>query len=104
MSTTINSAAYEASHVLSTTPNTLASLCAYSSLGSAQWIQLHDAIALPANNAIPVLSLKCATVANLVLNFSPPLSFKTGIVVCNSTTGPALTVGAADTYFTAQIA
>lgn len=101
--TNASSAAYEASHIIKAAPGQLFKLSVYSSKAAAQWIQLHDAAALPADGAVPVLSLNIATVADLVLDWSIfGRNFANGIVVCNSTTGPTKTIGAADCFFDAQ--
>ena len=101
----VSSAAYEASHVVKAAPGTLFFLFGHSSKAGAQWIQVHNATSLPANTAVPIYSFQVnATASNG--NFSLDLTkfgdiFSTGIVVCNSTTGPTLTNGSADTWFTA---
>lgn len=105
MAQTISSTAYETSHVLKTTPGTILSLFVYSSRASAQWIQLHDAASLPADATVPILTALVGATQNLALDLPKEgLSFKTGIVVCNSSTGPAKTIGSADCFFTAQVA
>jgi hypothetical protein len=102
--TVVASTAYEASHVLKSTPGTLLMLSGYNSKGSAQFIQLHDAAALPADNAVPVFVMTVATVANFTVTLPiAGLKFATGIVVCNSSTGPTKTIGTTDCWFTAEI-
>lgn len=98
-----SSAAYEASHIIKAATGKLFILSVYSSKAATQWIQLHDAAALPADGAVPVLTLSIATVADLMLDWSIfGRNFANGIVVCNSTTGPTKTIGAADCFFDAQ--
>ncbi|MDE2105143.1 MAG: hypothetical protein KGL39_48395 [Patescibacteria group bacterium] len=57
MSNRISSTALEASHVLSTTPCKLTSLKGYNSKSSAQFIQLHDAAAVPGDAAAEVFTV-----------------------------------------------
>ena len=100
---TKNSAAYVASYVIKTGPGVLFMLSGYNSKASAQFIQLHDAISLPANGAAPVMTFTVPATSNF--SVAIPVSgmpFVTGIVVANSSTGPTLTVGSADVYFTAS--
>lgn len=99
---TIRSSAYEASHVISAAAATLKELRGFNS-GAAQWIQIHDASSLPANTAVPEEIIYVGSNQNF--SFTPPagLSFTTGIVVCNSSTGPTKTIGAADCWFSADI-
>ena len=97
-----NSVAYATNLVIKNTAGTLISLSGYNSLASTQFIQIHDATALPSNNAVPAMIISVA--ASSAFSFTIPatgIPFTTGIIVCNSTTGPTLTVGAANCYFTA---
>lgn len=102
--TVVGSAALEASHVLKTTPGTALKLMVNNTKSSAQFIQLHDAAALPADAVVPLVSLVVAANANLILNLDDiGLPFLTGIVVCNSSTAATKTIGSADCYFTAVL-
>lgn len=76
---------------------------ARSSNVGAQFIQLHDEHALPANGAVPVCVFDILAVATLPVSFIfPGRFFERGIVIATSTTAPTLTLGAADTFFDAQ--
>jgi len=97
------STALETNRVVKATPGTAYFVTVASTLGSAQFIQFHDATALPADTAVPVW------VANIPANgnLNIPLSiygrvFANGIVVCNSTTAATKTIGAANCFFDIQ--
>ena len=97
-----NSTAYATNLVVKASPGTLLSLTGYNS-GGAVWIQLHDATALPADTAVPVLTQKVAATAsfNLLLPIGG-IPFKKGIVAANSgSTVDTLATGSAIIYFTA---
>ena len=98
-----SSVAYVASQIIKATPGTLYRLSVFNSLGSAQWIQLHNSATLPADTAVPVAIYTVPTIANLVIDFADiGRYFSAGIVVCNSTTGPTKTIGSANCWFDAQ--
>ena len=103
--TTPNSAAYEASRILKAGPGTLLSLLVYNSKVSAQFIQLHNSLTVPADTAVPIATFTVPASSNFSLLI--PLSgipFSTGIVVCSSSTGPTKTLGvASDCFFTAVV-
>jgi hypothetical protein len=95
-----SSVAYVASQVVKTTPGTVYKITGYNSKGSAQFIQLHDAASLPADAAVPVAIFTVPTVGNFEINYSNVgRYFTTGIVICNSSTGPTKTIGSADCWF-----
>lgn len=101
--TNATSTAYEASHVVKASPGRVYRIDVYSSLGSAQWIQLYNSTTLPANGVAPAAIIKIATIASVTWDFGPyGRYFSTGIVIGNSTTGPTKTIGAADTWFDVQ--
>jgi hypothetical protein len=95
----------EASHVLSTVPSQLNRLDVFNSKGSAQFILVMDAAALPSNGAVTLLYPPIAIGANtnLTFTFAKPLHATTGIVLANSSTGTfSLTIGSADCVFFAD--
>lgn len=97
----VSSTAYEASHVITKAPGKVLSVHGYNSKGSAQFIQIFDAAALPADTAVPLLTITVATASNFTITFpADGLPCATGIVVCNSSTGPTKTIGSADVFFT----
>lgn len=98
-----DSVAYVASQIIKAAPGMLYRLVGYNSKGTAQFIQLHDAAALPADAAVPKEVITVATVGNFAIDFGPyGRKFTAGIVVCNSSTGPTKTIGSADCWFSAQ--
>lgn len=97
------STAYEASHIVSAVPGVCYGLSGYNSKASAQFIQLLDAATLVADTAVPVVILTVAASSNFSIDFSPVgRRFATGILICNSSTGPAKTIGSADCWFDVQ--
>ncbi len=97
------SVAYEASRIVKPASGIVYGLSGYNSKGSAQWIQIHDAAALPANGAIPKVIITVPTISNFSILFGPQgRRFFNGIVVVNSSTGPTLTIGSADVWFDVQ--
>jgi len=97
------SVAYEASRVVSAGPAACYGLTGYNSLASPQFIQIHDAASLPADTAVPVVTLSVPASSNFSIDFGQYGRYcKNGIVVCNSTTGPTKTIGAANCWFDVQ--
>lgn len=98
-----HSAAYAASAVVKAHPGRLFGLSGYNSKASAQFIQIHDAAALPADTAVPSVFITVPAASNFSIDFGPRgRQFTVGIVVCNSSTGPTKTIGAADVFFDVQ--
>lgn len=76
---------------------------AYSTKGSAQFLNVFDAEKLPADGAVPLFSFPLA--ANNGVGFAfPPTGrqFQTGLVLCNSSTDSSKTIGSADMLFDVQ--
>lgn len=94
---------YENARQIKSGPGVLFGLSVYNSNAATQFIQLHDAATIPADGAVPVFFFPVATASAFLASWSPPGRwFRTGIVVCNSSTGPTKTVGSADCFFDAQ--
>jgi hypothetical protein len=99
------STGYETNHVVKATPGTVYGLQGYNSKASAQFIQLHDAASLPADAVVPAVTLAVPATSNFSVDFGVyGRTFATGIVICNSSTGPAKTIGSADCFFDVQYA
>lgn len=95
--------AYAASKVVKASAGTLYGITGYNSKGSTQFVQLHNAAALPADTAVPVVTITVPATSNFSIDFGQyGRYFTTGIVVANSSTGPTLTVGSADIFVDAQ--
>jgi len=96
--TVANTTALAASLVVKASPGILHGVAGYTT--TAQFIQVHDATSLPADTAVPELVIPVA--ADTFFNVPLPAHLcGTGIVICNSTTGPTKTIGGADTWLTA---
>ena len=95
------SGSYKKSLVVKASAGRLFLLTGYNSNAAAQFVQVHDAAAVPADGVAPVYTFVVPQG-----NFSLDLTnigdyFSNGIVVCNSSTGPTKTIGADDCWFTA---
>lgn len=70
---------------------------------SVQYGQIFDASVVPADGAIPDYLLTLSGLADKFLTFPlPGLFFRTGVVMCNSSTAATKTVGSADCFFHVQ--
>lgn len=77
----------------------LLSLSGFSNLGSAQYIMVFDSNTQPGNGAVPKRIKKVAATDTFEVDFGRGVRVENGIWVCNSTTAPTLTLGAADCLF-----
>lgn len=101
--TNSTSTAQEASRVIKASAGTLFGLTVHNAKASAQFFQLHDATSAPADTAVPVLTVEIPANTTRTLDFGIyGRTFATGIVACNSSTGPTKTIGSADCLFDAQ--
>lgn len=70
--------------------------------GSAQFVLVFDAPALPGEGAVPLLGKSVPASDAVGFSWWPPRRFEAGLVLCNSTTQGTKTIGAADCLFDAQ--
>lgn len=99
----IKTPALVSSLLVTPSPSALYGFVATSTLASAQFIQLFDAQVVPANGAVPLFAWPIAASAGVSVYYGlPPRIHDLGIVLANSTTEGALTLGAANTLFDVQ--
>jgi len=97
------STAQEASRVVKASAGTLFVVSGFNNHTSDQYIQLFDSASLPANGVVPAIVIRCY--AGEPFGYRAPeagRAFSTGIVICNSTTGPTKTIGSANCIFDIQ--
>jgi hypothetical protein len=101
--TNATTSAYATNLVVKARAGTVYMLSGYNSLASPQFIQIHNATSLPADTSVPTVMFYVPALSNFCFDFGVyGRYFSTGIVVCNSTTGPTKTIGAANCWFDAQ--
>lgn len=60
--------------------------------GSAAWVQLFDAASAAAENAVPLISKKCANAADLSIDLGDGFPCTAGVYICGSSTQGAKTL------------
>lgn len=98
-----DSVAASASEIVKAEAGTIFSITGYSARTTAQFIQLHNAAALPIDTAIPAVVFKAQALSNFYYDFEELGRFcLNGIVVCNSSSISTKTIGSADCWFNCQ--
>lgn len=101
--TNSTSTVYEASRIIKASAGRLYGMSGFNSKTTGQFYQLHNTTTLPADTAVPVLIWFVNGSSPWALDFGTyGRYFSTGITVCNSSTGPTKTIGAADSWFDSQ--
>lgn len=101
--TNSTSIAYENSRVAKASAGTLYSITGYNSKAISQFIQIHNALLVPLDGAIPEVIFVVPGLSNFSYSSDKfGRFFSNGIVVCNSSTGPTKTIGLADVWFDIQ--
>lgn len=95
----INTTALATSLVAKASPGTIYDLFITNTLAAAQYVQIHDAAALPADGAVPESCVVVPASSSLAISFTGGKVMTTGIVISNSSTAPTKTIGAADCWF-----
>lgn len=98
-----DSVAYENAEVVKASPGTVHRISGYSSDANPVWIQLHDSVTVPADTAVPILTIYVGAGENFDFDLSTIGRFcEKGIVVCNSSTGPTKSIDGATAWFNIQ--
>jgi hypothetical protein len=94
-------AAYEASAIPKNAAGSFYGFTGFNS-GPAQWIMVFDSATLPVDGTAPKIApVYAPTNSNFSFNWGQyPIAFANGVVICNSTTGPTKTLGAANCLYT----
>ena len=101
--TNATTTAYASSLIIKAAAGALYSITGFNSKTTAQFIQIHNTTTLPIDTSVPVLIFYVAGLSNFAFDLNPyGRYFSTGITICNSSTGPTKTIGAADCWFDAQ--
>jgi hypothetical protein len=75
----------------------------YSTKGSAQFVLMFDTGTLPGDGAVPIFPWPVAASNGVGFAFTPRgRQFRTGLVLCNSSTDATKTIGSADCFFDVQ--
>lgn len=97
------SAAQEASAVVKASAGNLYGFVFTNNNATTRYVQVFNAVALPADGAVPALTFPVGSEGILPFDTGKyPNQFTNGIVICNSTTQMTKTLGSADSLFYVQ--
>lgn len=91
---------YVNARVLKNSAGYLLGIFGYNS-GPQQFLQVFDSAAAVANGQAPIMVIAIAAQDNFFVSVPSKYKFLNGIYVCNSSTGPTKTIGAADCFINA---
>lgn len=89
----------QSSAQVKTGPGTFYSITMTNTNAAARFLQVFDAVKLPADGTVPLFSRSVPIADSLLLQWTNGHTFLYGLVVCNSTTAASKTLGAADSIF-----
>lgn len=93
------STALEASRVVKVEGGTLWAIRVTNTSASAQYIQVHNTVSVPADTAVPIETVLVAATNSVVIPFAYGLRCDTGISLSNSSSAATKTIGSADCWF-----
>lgn len=94
----------EAAHVALAGEGRVFGFTVYNSNAAAQFILVFDRNSIPTDGATADLVFKAPAGDSLGVNWIPGRWFRSGCVLCNSSTAPTLTAGSGDCLFDVQYA
>ena len=101
--TNASTTAYAASLIVKATAGVLYIITGFNSRSSGQFIQIFDSATLPADTSVPKVIFYVESNSNFSFDLGAyGRAFSSGIVICNSSTGPTKKIGAADCWFDVQ--
>jgi hypothetical protein len=98
------SSALQAAHIGLAGAGRVFGFTVYNSNAAAQYILVFDRNTLPGAGVTADLVFVAPATNALGVNWIPGRWFRSGCVLCNSSTAPTLTAGAADCFFDVQYA